>query len=544
MVDVRLAGGHTPCLFYNDNYEANMLATIASATLLGVDGRSVWVEVHVSKTGLPRFVMVGLPDAACRESRDRIRAAIINAGLTFAGVDVVTVNLAPSGLRKSGSALDLPIAIAYLVASGQLDQSAVENVGLLGELGLDGTIRGVRGALPLVEATEAKRVVVPAENAAEAQLSDREVLVGTTLADVVAALAGEQYWPDPPELVVPTVAPGPDMSEVRGHRLARKAMEVAAGGGHHLLMLGPPGSGKTMLAQRSIGLLPSLDDERGAQVIRVHSAAGSLFGSGGPGAGPAGAGPLRRGGDGELVVSAPFRAPHHTATVVSLVGGGSTQMRPGEVSLAHGGVLFLDELAEFPAHALDALRQPLEDGTIRVSRAHASVSFPARCLLVAAMNPCPCGSGTPERCRCSEPALRRYARRISGPLLDRFDLRVRVEGMAPDQLVDAPPGESSAAVAERVARAREAARDRGVSANRELSLDSLEEHTRLTPEARTVLDSALRSGRLSGRGMARLRAVALTLRDLDGADGTLDAATMQVALGLRAEVGVALAAVA
>lgn len=521
-----------------------MLATVASATLLGVDGRGVWVEVHVSKSGLPRFVMVGLPDAACRESRDRIRAAILNAGLTFSGSEVVTVNLAPSGLRKSGSALDLPIAVAYLVASGQLAAKAVENTGLLGELGLDGTVRGVRGVLPLVEATAAPRVVVPSENAAEAQLSDREVLVGTTLAEVVSALAGEQPWPQPPELVMPPVTPGADLSDVRGHRMAKLAIEVAAGGGHHLLMLGPPGSGKTMLAQRSIGLLPCLDAGRGAEVIRVHSAAGSLFGTDAPGGDPGGVGPLRRNADGELVVIAPFRAPHHTATVVSLVGGGTSQMRPGEVSLAHGGVLFLDELAEFPAHALDALRQPLEDGSIRVSRAHASVSFPARCLLIAAMNPCPCGSGTPERCRCSEPALRRYARRISGPLLDRFDLRVRVEAIAPEELIDAPPGERSEQVAERVARARAAARSRGVSANRELELAALEGHTRLTPGARHVLDQALRTGRLSGRGMARLRAVALTLRDLDGADGTLDAVTMQVALGLRAEVGAQLVAVA
>ena len=388
-----------------------MLAMVGSATLIGVHGQAVSVEVHVSQ-GLPAFTIVGLPDASCREARDRVRAAVLSSGLSWPQKRV-TVNLAPTGVRKGGAGLDLPIAVALLVADGQLPALAVAGCAFIGELGLDGTLRPVPGALPLVHAVDRPAVVLPPSCAAEGALGGgaAEVLCAGSLRAVVDCLSGRQRWEDPPR--VPASGPepaGPDLADVRGQPLARLAVEVAAAGAHHLLMVGPPGAGKTMLAERIPGLLPPLEPAESLEVARIHSAAGLSLAAG------------------ALVRRPPFRAPHHGASPVSLIGGGGSAMRPGELSCAHRGVLFLDELGEFPAAVLDALRQPLEEGRVLVCRARASVTFPAEVLLVAAMNPCPCGAeGGPGSCRCRESARARYASRVSGPLLDRFDIRVFVD---------------------------------------------------------------------------------------------------------------------
>jgi len=496
-----------------------LLANVSSASLVGVDGYPVVVEVHVAN-GLPSFRVVGLPDASCRESRDRVRAAITSSGLRWPQTRI-TVNLAPSGVRKGGAGLDLAIALGILAADRQMDAAALRGKAFLGELGLDGAVRTVPGTLPLVDAMREPVVVVAASSAREASLvKHARPRPAESLKSLVATLKGEAPWPEIATFTAERREPFElDLADVRGQPLARLALEVAAAGEHHVLLVGPAGAGKTMLASRLPGLLPPLSPAQALEVAKIHSAAGlELAGSG-------------------LCLKPPFRHPHHSASAVSLIGGGGARLRPGEVSCAHRGVLFLDELAEFPASVLDNLRQPLEEGRVVVCRASASVAFPARFLLVAAMNSCRCGGeGSSGSCRCTEAARVRYVGRVSGPLLDRFDLRVRVQQPEVDALL-APRagsgGESTAEVAARVARARQLATERGLRVNAELPAGRMDEQAPLSPGARRLLERRLREGLLSARGLDRVRRVALTIADLGCMQGRLDEEAVLMALALR-----------
>lgn len=487
------------------------LARITSAAVRGVDSYLVDVEVNLA-SGLPSFSVVGLPQSAVREGRERVLAALANSGHPVPPRRV-TVNLAPADVRKEGSAFDLPIAVGLLVGSTGLEGERVAGHAFVGELGLDGTVRPIRGALSvaercLVEGVEA--LVVPEPNAREAAcVVGLQVLGVRTMSELLAHLDGRRpvrpTCVSPQDLLVPGAIGASDLADVKGQEAAKRALEVAAAGAHNLLMLGPPGSGKTMLARRIPGIMPPLSLSQALEVTKVHSVAGRL---------PAG---------GSLVSEPPFRAPHHTISEAGLVGGGGVP-RPGEVSLAHHGVLFLDELPEFRRHVLEGLRQPLEDGSVRLARARESVSYPARFMLVASMNPCPCGyHGQARRCTCDPGHVARYRARISGPLLDRLDIHLSVPAVPFRELTGERCGEPSARVRERVTRARDAQRHRlrmsaHVYANGQMGPPEIRRWCRPDARGARLLREAVDRLELSARAYHRILKLARTIADLDGRD--------------------------
>lgn len=470
------------------------LAVVQSRALVGIRAPAVTVEVHLGP-GLPTFTIVGLPDAEVREAKDRVRAALNHAGFEFPARRI-TANLAPADLPKDSSRLDLPIALGILAASGQVPGGMLADHEFAGELSLTGELRPVRGALAMALASRGRSFVLPAQNAAEASLSgSARILPARSLLEVCMHLRGEGSLGCYAGGLPAGSSSYPDLVEVKGQAHAKRALEVAAAGGHSFLMVGPPGAGKSMLASRFPGLLPGLDDEESLEVAAIHSAAGGFD-------------PLHWG-------RRPYRSPHHTASAVALVGGGGNP-RPGEISLAHHGVLFLDELPEYPRSVLETLREPLETGTVSISRAARQVRFPARFQLVAAMNPCPCGYlGHPSgRCRCTPDAVARYRGRLSGPLADRIDLKIEVPALPVDEFSTPGGGESSDVLRARVGRARNDQRIRQGCTNALLGISETGIHCAPCKQGEALLRQAMAKLSLSARAYHRILRVARTIADL------------------------------